>query len=166
MISDTRVASERTLLEHSNRIHDGNLLTLPIADRWCCTWTRVRTAFRPTPNSSTFPQLPRAWSASGNPDPATESGPATPRPWLTRSTRCSGPGSGRRQPHPAELRPRIPHTDAPAGNSPTRHATRRGAPRPGPNGPTVPVLAELLPELRTTLDSLEAAVNSQERPGR
>ena len=32
MISDTRVASERTLLERSNRIHYGNLLTLPIAD--------------------------------------------------------------------------------------------------------------------------------------
>lgn len=31
MISDTRVASERTLLERSNRIHYGNLLTLPIA---------------------------------------------------------------------------------------------------------------------------------------
>ena len=32
MISDTRVASERTLLERSNRIQYGNLLTLPIAD--------------------------------------------------------------------------------------------------------------------------------------
>ncbi|AII03693.1 hypothetical protein EP51_03320 [Rhodococcus opacus] len=32
MISDTRVASERILLERSNRIQYGNLLTLPIAD--------------------------------------------------------------------------------------------------------------------------------------
>ncbi len=32
MISDTRVASERTLFERSNRIQYGNLLTLPIAD--------------------------------------------------------------------------------------------------------------------------------------
>ena len=32
MTSDTRVASERTLLQNANRIQYGNLLTLPIAD--------------------------------------------------------------------------------------------------------------------------------------
>ncbi|HEX9832669.1 MAG TPA: UPF0182 family protein, partial [Mycobacterium sp.] len=60
MISDTRVASERTLLERSNRIHYGNLLTLPIADGGVLyvepLYTeRISTA----PNSSTFPQLSR-----------------------------------------------------------------------------------------------------------
>ena len=58
MISDTRVASERTLLERSNRIQYGNLLTLPIADGGMLyvepLYTeRISTA----PNSSTFPQL-------------------------------------------------------------------------------------------------------------
>ena len=58
MISDTRVASERTLLERSNRIQYGNLLTLPIADGGVLyvepLYTeRISTA----PNSSTFPQL-------------------------------------------------------------------------------------------------------------
>lgn len=60
MISDTRVASERTLLERSNRIEYGNLLTLPIAGGGVLyvepLYTeRISTA----PNSSTFPQLSR-----------------------------------------------------------------------------------------------------------
>ncbi|MET9216362.1 MULTISPECIES: UPF0182 family protein [unclassified Nocardia] len=60
MISDTRVASERTLLERSNRIQYGNLLTLPIADGGVLYveplfTERISTA----PNGSTFPQLAR-----------------------------------------------------------------------------------------------------------
>ena len=60
MISDTRVASERTLLERSNRIHFGNLLTLPIADGGVLYVEPLYTERISTnPNSSTFPQLSR-----------------------------------------------------------------------------------------------------------
>ncbi|HEX2215076.1 MAG TPA: UPF0182 family protein, partial [Mycobacterium sp.] len=60
MISDTRVASERTLLERSNRIHYGNLLTLPIADGGVLYVEPLYTERISTnPNSSTFPQLSR-----------------------------------------------------------------------------------------------------------
>ncbi|MFD6059875.1 UPF0182 family protein [Rhodococcus wratislaviensis] len=60
MISDTRVASERTLLERSNRIYYANLLTLPIADGGILYVEPVFTErLTSTPNSSTFPQLAR-----------------------------------------------------------------------------------------------------------
>ncbi|MGI5216699.1 UPF0182 family protein [Nocardia sp. CA-290969] len=60
MISDTRVASERTLLERSNRIQYGNLLTLPIADGGVLYVEPLFTErISTTPNGSTFPQLAR-----------------------------------------------------------------------------------------------------------
>ncbi|WP_431952084.1 UPF0182 family protein [Nocardia lijiangensis] len=60
MISDTRVASERTLLERSNRIQYGNLLTLPIADGGVLYVEPLFTErISTTPDGSTFPQLAR-----------------------------------------------------------------------------------------------------------
>ena len=60
MISDTRVASERTLLERSNRIHYGNLLTLPIADGGFLYVEPLFTERLSTQaDGSTFPQLSR-----------------------------------------------------------------------------------------------------------
>ncbi|SEC64084.1 hypothetical protein SAMN04490240_2121 [Rhodococcus pyridinivorans] len=60
MISDTRVASERTLLERSNRIQYGNLLTLPIADGGILYVQPMYTERNATAGStSTFPQLSR-----------------------------------------------------------------------------------------------------------
>ncbi|MFD4405443.1 UPF0182 family protein [Nocardia sp. NPDC058499] len=60
MISDTRVASERTLLERSNRIQYGNLLTLPIAEGGILYVEPLFTErISTTPNGSTFPQLAR-----------------------------------------------------------------------------------------------------------
>ncbi|QDQ89350.1 membrane protein [Rhodococcus sp. WB9] len=60
MISDTRVASERTLLERSNRIHYGNLLTLPIADGGVLYVEPLFTErLSTTAEGSTFPQLAR-----------------------------------------------------------------------------------------------------------
>ncbi|ULD38889.1 UPF0182 family protein [Rhodococcus qingshengii] len=60
MISDTRVASERTLLERSNRIHYGNLLTLPIADGGFLYVEPLFTERLTTQvDGSTFPQLSR-----------------------------------------------------------------------------------------------------------
>ncbi|TXG92607.1 membrane protein [Rhodococcus rhodnii] len=60
MISDPRVASERTLLERSNRIQYGNLLTLPIGDGGILYVEPMYTE-RNSQNqdSSTFPQLSR-----------------------------------------------------------------------------------------------------------
>lgn len=60
MISDTRVASERTLLERSNRIHYGNLLTLPIANGGFLYVEPLFTERLTTQvDGSTFPQLSR-----------------------------------------------------------------------------------------------------------
>ncbi|QTJ67239.1 UPF0182 family protein [Rhodococcus sp. ZPP] len=60
MISDTRVASERTLLERSNRIHYGNLLTLPIADGGVLYVEPLFTErLSSAADGSTFPQLSR-----------------------------------------------------------------------------------------------------------
>ena len=60
MISDTRVASERTLLERSNRIQYGNLLTLPIADGGVLYVEPLYTErISSAQDSSTFPQLSR-----------------------------------------------------------------------------------------------------------
>lgn len=60
MISDTRVASERTLLERSNRIHYGNLLTLPIADGSVLYVEPLFTErLSSAADGSTFPQLSR-----------------------------------------------------------------------------------------------------------
>ncbi|WP_174553834.1 UPF0182 family protein [Rhodococcus marinonascens] len=60
MISDTRVASERTLLERSNRIHYGNLLTLPIADGGVLYVEPLFTErLSSSAAGSTFPQLSR-----------------------------------------------------------------------------------------------------------
>ena len=97
MISDTRVASERTLLERSNRIHYGNLLTLPIADGGVLyvepLYTeRISTA----PNSSTFPQLSRVLVSVREPRTGGGCGSAMPRPWPKPSIRCSAPARPRR----------------------------------------------------------------------
>ncbi|MBY6678184.1 MULTISPECIES: UPF0182 family protein [unclassified Rhodococcus (in: high G+C Gram-positive bacteria)] len=58
MTSDTRVASDRTLLQQSNRIQYGNLLTLPIANGGILYVEPLYTE-RNTTNTSTFPQLSR-----------------------------------------------------------------------------------------------------------
>ncbi|MFC9549569.1 UPF0182 family protein [Rhodococcus sp. NPDC056960] len=60
MISDTRVASERTLLERSNKIYYANLLTLPIADGGILYVEPLFTErLTSTAEASTFPQLAR-----------------------------------------------------------------------------------------------------------
>ncbi|MBY6314558.1 MULTISPECIES: UPF0182 family protein [Nocardiaceae] len=58
MTSDTRVASDRTLLQQSNRIQYGNLLTLPIAQGGILYVEPLYTE-RNTANAATFPQLSR-----------------------------------------------------------------------------------------------------------
>ncbi|WP_174565466.1 UPF0182 family protein [Rhodococcoides yunnanense] len=56
MTSDSRVASDRTLLQQSNTIQYGNLLTLPIADGGILYVEPLYTE-RSTASTSTFPQL-------------------------------------------------------------------------------------------------------------
>ncbi|WP_338892953.1 UPF0182 family protein [Rhodococcus sovatensis] len=56
MTSDARVASDRTLLEQSNELQYGNLLTLPIADGGILYVEPLYTS-RKNASTSTFPQL-------------------------------------------------------------------------------------------------------------
>ncbi|WP_084352546.1 UPF0182 family protein [Millisia brevis] len=67
MTSDTRVASDRTLLQNSNRIQYGNLLTLPIGDGGILYVEPLYTE-RSTTNTSTFPQLSRVLVSYRDPD--------------------------------------------------------------------------------------------------
>jgi hypothetical protein len=154
MISDTRVASERTLLERSNRIHWGNLLTLPIADGGVLyvepLYTeRISTA----PNSSTFPQLSRVLVSVREPraDGGVRIGYA---PTLAEALdQVFGPGIGG-------------VATAPGGDAAS--APPPAAPQPGPadSPATVAELKEALAELRQALDRLQRAVDAIGTPGR
>ena len=167
MISDTRVASERTLLERSNRIQYGNLLTLPIADGGMLyvepLYTeRISTA----PNSSTFPQLSRV--LVGVREPSADGGLRIGyAPTLAEALdQVFGPGTGRAAtapggdaataPPPETGRPAPPQTAPPA------------APPPGPgdSAATAAELKQALAELREALDRLQRAVDAYETPGR
>ncbi len=94
MISDTRVASERTLLERSNRIQYGNLLTLPIAEGGILYVQPMYTERNPTAGStSTFPQLSRVLVSYR--EPGSGGGvrigyaPTWRQPWIRCSVRVS-----------------------------------------------------------------------------
>jgi uncharacterized protein len=163
MISDTRVASERTLLERSNRIHWGNLLTLPIADGGMLyvepLYTeRISTAA----NSSTFPQLSRVLVSVREPRAGggVRVGYA---PTLAEALdQVFGPGTGRA-------------ATAPGGDAATAPPPQTGRPappqavlpQPGPEGSpaTVAELKEALAELRAALDRLQRAVDKYETGG-
>ena len=137
MISDTRVASERTLLERSNRIQYGNLLTLPIADGGFLYveplfTERLEQHARTVPPSRSWHG---SWSATANPAPA-GSGSGTRPPWPRPSTRCSARARAAPRPHRAATPAAAPppgaatraagHRDRPAGPDPGRTADRRG----------------------------------------
>ncbi|ART71383.1 membrane protein [Mycobacterium dioxanotrophicus] len=162
MISDTRVASERTLLERSNRIHYGNLLTLPIADGGVLYVEPLYTERIPTtPNSSTFPQLSRVLVSLREPraDGGVRIGYA---PTLAEALdQVFGAGAGRAATAPggdAAATP-PPDTSRPQSRPPA------GAP-PGAGGPPEAAtdLKQALAELRAVLERLEKAVNAQETP--
>ena len=164
MISDTRVASERTLLERSNRIEYGNLLTLPIADGGVLYVEPLYTErISTTPNSSTFPQLARVLVSFREPraDGGVRIGYA---PTLAEALdQVFGPGAGRAA--------TAPGGDAATAPPPQRSAPPPGVPpvvaRPGPgeSPATVAELREALAELREALDRLQRAVDAFERPG-
>jgi uncharacterized membrane protein (UPF0182 family) len=122
MISDTRVASERTLLERSNRIEYGNLLTLPIADGGVLYVEPLYTErISTTPNSSTFPQLARVLVSFREPraDGGVRIGYA---PTLAEALdQVFGPGAGRAA--------TAPGSDAATAPPPQRSAPPRVCPR-------------------------------------
>ncbi len=162
MISDTRVASERTLLERSNRIHFGNLLALPIADGGVLyvepLYTeRISTA----PNSSTFPQLSRVLVSVREPRAGggVRVGYA---PTLAEALdQVFGPGTGRA-------------ATAPGGDAATAPPPEAGPPAPpqavppptsGEAPATLAEIREALAEARAALERLERAVDTYETPG-
>lgn len=144
MISDTRVASERTLLERSNRIHYGNLLSLPIADGGVLyvepLYTEVRVGYAPTLAES----LDQVF------------GPGTGRvATAPGGDAASAPPPGAGGPAPPQAVPPPRTTQPPA------------APPRGPDVPpaTVAELRETLADLRAVLDRLEKAIDAAETPG-
>ncbi|HET6732105.1 UPF0182 family protein [Mycobacterium sp.] len=163
MISDTRVASERTLLERSNRIHYGNLLMLPIADGGVLyvepLYTeRISTA----PNSSTFPQLSRVLVSVREPRAGggVRVGYA---PTLAEALdQVFGPGAGRAATAPGGDAGTPPRTGPPATAQPPPVIA---PPAPGSPTPSVEELREALAELREALDRVQRAVDSIEPGG-
>jgi uncharacterized membrane protein (UPF0182 family) len=174
MISDTRVASERTLLERSNRIQYGNLLTLPIADGGVLYVEPLYTERIPTtPNSSTFPQLSRVLVSFREPraDGGVRVGYA---PTLAEALdQVFGAGTGRAATAPggdaaAAPPPEIRQPDWPTGTPPAAPATPPAAApaTPGDAPTTAAELRQALAEMREALNRLEKAVDGYEMNGR
>ena len=166
MISDTRVASERTLLERSNRIEYGNLLTLPIADGGVLYVEPLYTErISTTPNSSTFPQLSRVLVSFREPraDGGVRIGYA---PTLAEALdQVFGPGAGRVATAPGGDAATAPPPET--GRPAPLPAAPPAAPQPGPGDSpaTVAELKEALAELRAALDRLQRAVDAVETGG-
>jgi len=172
MISDTRVASERTLLERSNRIHYGNLLTLPIADGGVLyvepLYTeRISTA----PNSSTFPQLSRVLVSMREPG-ATGGVLVGYAPTLAEALdQVFGPGTGRVATAPGgDAATAPPPQAAPRERPATPPGTAAPPPAAAPatpgNAPTTAAeLRQALAELRLALDRLAKVVDAHETAG-
>ncbi|MGV0643494.1 UPF0182 family protein [Mycolicibacterium sp. XJ2546] len=174
MISDTRVASERTLLERSNRIHYGNLLTLPIADGGVLYVEPLYTERISTnPNSSTFPQLSRVLVSFREPGAGgVRVGYA---PTLAEALdQVFGPGTGRAATAPggdAASAPAAPPPDRPAtsppaeGPTPQRPPDTATPPGAGTQSPeTAAELREALAEIRAALERMESAVDAIDSP--
>jgi uncharacterized protein len=166
MISDTRVASERTLLERSNRIEYGNLLTLPIANGGVLYVEPLYTErISTTPNSSTFPQLARVLVSFREPraDGGVLIGYA---PTLAEALdQVFGPGAGRAATAPGGDAATAPPPEP--GRPTPPQAVPPSVPRPGPGDApaTVAELKEALAELRAALDRLQRAVDALETGG-
>ncbi|MGV0792381.1 UPF0182 family protein [Mycolicibacterium sp. XJ1819] len=172
MISDTRVASERTLLERSNRIHYGNLLTLPIADGGVLYVEPLYTERISTnPNSSTFPQLSRVLVSFREPGGGgVRVGYA---PTLAEALdQVFGPGTGRAatapggdatSAPPSEAgRPSVAAPESPAAATAPRPSAPPEATPPATEGAptTAAELKEALDEMRAALDKMERAVDA------
>lgn len=165
MISDTRVASERTLLERSNRIQYGNLLTLPIADGGILYVEPLYTERIPTTsNSSTFPQLSRVLVSLREPRAGggVRVGYA---PTLAEALdQVFGAGTGG-------------VATAPGGDAAAPRQQGSGSPAQAPAAPgagappsaTTPLddaeLRQAVEDLRAVLDRMQRALDARQRPG-
>ncbi|WP_330253569.1 UPF0182 family protein [Nocardia sp. NBC_00565] len=164
MISDTRVASERTLLERSNRIQYGNLLTLPIADGGVLYVEPLFTErISTTPSGSTFPQLARVLVSYR--DPGTGGVRVGYAPTLAEALDqvfgantgrlATAPGGGPAAPPPPGQQPASPPPAPPPGESPQAVDQAK--------------IAELnaqIEAIRAALDRLQQQLNDLERPRR
>jgi uncharacterized membrane protein (UPF0182 family) len=170
MISDTRVASERTLLERSNRIHYGNLLTLPIAGGGVLYVEPLYTERISTnTNSSTFPQLSRVMVGFREPraDGGLRIGYA---PTLAEALdQVFGAGTGRVATAPGgDAATAPPPEAAPAAVPPSDLAQEAPvtARPPEPDGlpTTAGELRDALADMRAALDRMQKAVDEFDPP--
>ncbi|MFV9455367.1 UPF0182 family protein [Rhodococcus sp. NM-2] len=152
MISDTRVASERTLLERSNKIHYGNLLTLPIADGGILYVEPLFTErLTSSAEGSTFPQLARLLVSYR--EPGTGGVRIGYAPTLAEALdQVFGPGTGEAALAPARA-------GAPAPPPPSV------APAPSPGQPAAPPSIDALTAAVTELDDALAALRQAQRTG-
>lgn len=164
MISDTRVASERTLLERSNRIQYGNLLTLPIADGGVLYVEPLFTErISTTPSGSTFPQLARVLVSYR--DPGTGGVRVGYAPTLAEALDqvfgadtgrlATAPGGGPAVPPPPGQQPASPPPAPPPAESPQAVDQAK--------------IAELnaqIEAIRAALDRLQQQLKDLERPPR
>ncbi|MBF6168769.1 UPF0182 family protein [Streptomyces gardneri] len=164
MISDTRVASERTLLERSNRIQYGNLLTLPIADGGVLYveplfTERISTA----PNASTFPQLARVLVSYR--EPGTGGVLVGYAPTLAEALdQVFGSGTGRLATPPGGG----PGAPLPPGQQPAPQPSPQPSAQPPPPADQAKI-AELnaqIDEIRAALERLQKQLNDLDRNGR
>ncbi|NNH70556.1 COG1615 family transporter [Nocardia uniformis] len=163
MISDTRVASERTLLERSNRIQYGNLLTLPIADGGVLYIEPLFTErISTTPNGSTFPQLARVLVSYR--EPGTGGVRVGYAPTLAEALdQVFGPGTGGLATAPGGS----PAAPPPPGQPPPG---QQPVPPPTQSPPAVDhtKIAELnaqIETIRAALERLQQQLNDLDRPG-
>lgn len=163
IISDTRVASERTLLERSNRIHYGNLLTLPIADGGVLYVEPLYTErISGTADSATFPQLSRILVSFRPPgaDGGLRVGYA---PTLGEALdQVFGPGTGSAATAPGGDNATTPLLEA---AQPTTPGLTPPATPPTGQGDSAAELKEVIAELRKALDRAQKAVDDLENPG-
>lgn len=153
MISDARVATERTLLERSNDIQYGNLLTLPIADGGILYVEPMYTERKATgSNSSTFPQLSRV-IVSYRGAPPNNNVRVGYAPTLAQALdQVFGPGTGSAA--------TAPSAEPGAEPPPTEPAPTNGGVAPPPPAPPAGDVAAAVAELDSALAALQAAQSS------
>ncbi|MDJ0395236.1 UPF0182 family protein [Rhodococcus sp. G-MC3] len=162
MVSDARVASDRTLLEQSNEFQYGNLLTLPIADGGILYVEPLYTS-RKNAATSTFPQLTKVLVSYREPgaDGGVRVGYA---PRLSEALdQVFGPGTGT-----AATAPGGDAADPQPTETPTTGGTVTVPPATTPNQPTAAEVQRLnsaLADVRTAqssgdLSRLGAAFNA------
>ncbi|MFC7448923.1 UPF0182 family protein [Rhodococcus daqingensis] len=161
MISDTRVASERTLLERSNRIEYGNLLMLPIAEGGVLYVEPLFTErISSAQNGSTFPQLARVLVSYREPGATGGVRVGYGATLAEGLDQLFGPGTGR-----AATAPGGDAATAPPEGEPIVPAPGPPAPAPVPapaevNPATVAELNRAIQEMRDALERLQRAVDT------